>query len=116
MGSIVYGACQCGYEKKEMCLGGGMLDFQTVAKFPYYCETCKEVKVHNAFIKPTICGCGQLMVRYDDPTLSKQTSEKPYKVFDWNMNYEILVLTDNGYLCPKCKEYTLEWNDGGCWD
>ena len=117
VGSIVDGACRCGYEKKEMCLGGGMLDSSSVVKFPYYCEACEEVVVHNTFMKPAICRCGQVLVRYDNPTLSKPKSEKPSEVFYWNVKYdEKLVLTDNGYLCPKCKEYTLKWFDGGYWN
>ena len=117
MGSLVYGECKCGYKKERMCLGGGMDSFETVANFPYYCKTCEAVMMHNTFMKPAICSCGQLMVRYDDPTLSKPKSEVPSEVFNWNFgDNEKLVLTENGYLCPKCKEYTLEWCPGGCWD
>lgn len=104
MGYIVDGTCkQCGYEKQSMYLGSGWYSFQTTATFPYYCKVCEEVVVHNTVMKHAIYSYGQLMVRYDDPTLSKQKSEAPHKVFSWNIGNEELVLTDNDYLCPKCK-------------
>ena len=117
MGYIVDGTCkQCGYEKKEMYLCGGMLSHKTFAIFPYYCEKCGEVVTHNTLEKCLFCHCGQLMVRYDDPTLSKQKSEAPHKVVSWDIGNEELVLTDNDYLCPKCKEYALRWSRVGLWD
>ena len=104
MGSLVYGECKCGYKKERMCLGGGMDSFETVANFPYYCKTCEEVVMHNTFMKPAICSCGQLMVRYDDPTLSKQKSEAPSEVFYWNFSVdEKLVLTDYSYCALNAK-------------
>ena len=117
MGYIVDGTCkQCGYEKKRMYLFGGMLNHATIASFPYHCEKCGEVVVHNALEKRASSHCGQLMVRYDDPTLSKQKSKAPHKVVSWNIGNEELVLTDNDYLCPKCKGYTLRWSMVGLWD
>ena len=120
MGYIVDGTCkQCGYEKQSMYLGSGWCSgwysLQTIAKFPYYCKVCEEVVVHNTVMKPAY-SCGQLMVRYDDPTLSKQKSEAPHKVFSLNIGNEELVLTDNDYLCPKCKGYTLRWSMVGLRD
>ena len=117
MGYIVDGTCkQCGYEKKEMYLCGGMLSHKTFAIFPYYCEKCGEAVAHNILEKHASSHCGQLMVRYDAPTLSKQKSEAPRKVFSWDIGNEVLVLTDNDYRCPKCKGYTLRWSRVGRWD
>ena len=117
MGYIVDGTCkQCGYKKKEMYLCGGMMNHKTFAIFPYYCEKCGKVVAHNTLEKCPFCHCGQLMVRYDDPTLSKQKSEGSRKVFSWKIGNEELVLTDNDYLCPKCKGHTLRWSMVGLWD
>lgn len=102
-------------KKKRMFLGDGRFNFKTVANFPYFCEKCNEIMVHNVFKKPEQCRCGQMMVRYDDECLSQKNS-KLSNIFSWNIGAEILILSENDYMCPQCKEYLLKWSRVGLWD
>ena len=40
-------------------------------------------------------------------------------VFDWHTGSRLgrdLYLTDEGYLCPKCQNFSLRFYSTGCWD
>ncbi len=115
MGSIIYAECECGYKKDRMLIGGGMANFNRRCNFPYYCDNCNTIIVHNAFIEPAYCTCGNLLVRYDNEDLSTKNPETKI-CFNWSANNQKLILTHNKYLCPECKKYGLEWSLNGCWD
>lgn len=66
--------------RKERNVSIWWFNYKTIVSFPYYCEKCEEVEEENALEKRPFCRCGQLMVRYDDPTLSKQKSKAPTKL------------------------------------
>lgn len=118
MGSIISAHCDCGYEKGEMFLGGGMRNFTTQCNFPHYCEECKIVFEANLFEKERFCPeCGKgKVIAYDDERACKSEGDV---VFSWYIWFEIdreLKLTDGKYICPACGKFSLTFFDIGCWD
>lgn len=118
MGSIISAFCDCGYEKPEMFLGGGMSNFTTYCNFPHYCEDCHTLFEFNLFEKNILCPeCGSKKVfGYDH---KKACKEEGNVVFSWNVGNEIdreLKLTDGKYICPRCKKFNLSFCKIGNWD
>ena len=118
MGAIVSASCQCGFGEKEMLLGGGMEDWQTMCRFPFYCRDCETLVQLNAFNKARCCAnChGTDLVPYDDESMSESGEGN---VFDASTSTEVgrdLVLTDGCYLCPACGKKTLRFERRGLWD
>ncbi|MFC2172120.1 hypothetical protein ACFLU6_05750 [Acidobacteriota bacterium] len=117
MGGIVKAQCQCGYER-EMLLGGGMSNFTTHCNFPAYCRDCEDLVEVNLLQKKTSCPkCkGRDITPYDDDSMCQEKGEP---VFSWNVQEELggeLILTDGRYLCPNCGEFSLCFQEAGCWD
>jgi hypothetical protein len=117
MGSIITARCDCGYGE-EMYLGGGMLDFTTRCTFPLFCANCKILFKGNLFEKRIVCPeCkSEGAIPYDNDQLCHRRGQK---VFDWRLEREIgrdPELTDGEYMCPKCGQFTMTFEDVGCWD
>lgn len=118
MGSIIGASCDCGYEKSEMFLGGGMANFNTYCNFPHYCEDCRTLFEADLFDKSRSCPrCKKRnVIAYDDERACKIEGKN---VFSWNVQEEIgrnLNLTDGSYICPACGKFNLTFFDIGCWD
>ncbi len=117
MGSIIEASCLCGY-KREMFLGGGMLDFTTSCNFPIFCGKCSSLFEANLLDNNQKCPkChSPNIIPYDDNSLSKN---KGKVVFTWDMQEKLgreLILTDSKYLCPNCGQFLLSFLDIGVWD
>ncbi len=117
MGSVVKAKCDCGY-RREMALGGGMMNFTTLCNFPCYCDTCSDLFEANLFLQKISCPeCGGTDTRpYDDDGLC---SKRGSPVFSWTAQEKLgreLILTNGEYLCPKCGRFSLRFEDVGCWD
>ena len=118
MGTIIRAECRCGFQK-EMCLGGGMLNFTKHCAFPMYCGQCKILFEANLFRKRIPCpSCRGTrdVVPYDDERVCRSKGEE---VFQWATEDKIgrdLALTGGKYLCPQCGQFTLSFLMAGCWD
>lgn len=55
MGYLVQPECKCGYQHKQIFMGGGMRNFETSCEVPFYCEDCSKIKTRNLFKKRTKC-------------------------------------------------------------
>jgi hypothetical protein len=112
MGSIISAICGCGYEN-TMPLGGGMENFTTYCNFPFYCEECRILFEENAFEEQVSCPkCkGTKTDPYDKKCLQEGTS-----VFEWDVGDRELILTNGNHICPKCGDYSLTFEEAGCWD
>lgn len=119
MGSIINAHCDCGFDKNEMFLGGGMMNFMKYCNYPFYCENCSILFEGNVFDKKLKCPkCNKDHVSSYD-TKKTYSSEEKETVFDWNVMDEIgrkLELTDENYFCPGCREFTLRFSNCGSWD
>ena len=133
MGAIVNAECLCGF-KKELLIGGGMLNFMTRCDFPCYCEKCLKIFKVNLFSNSLQCPvCKTDMLRYDNRKLhplqrektakgtlleryEKKFPPKPDIIFEWNFKDENLKLYDDNYLCPKCHKVSLKFIDSGSFD
>ena len=113
------GKCSCGLEV-QVPIGGGMRNFATTCYFPCLCEACHNVVPVNLLAQPQQCPeCkSPAVISYDDRRLTASPGKG--KVASWNMKEKLgreLVLTDGGYLCPKCNNMSLKFrNTGLCWD
>ena len=112
MGSLIGAFCKCGYESKEMHLGGGFNNFMSNCSFPYYCEDCKTLFIANKLAKKANCPkCKNNNVfPYDDKRACKT---KGNEIFEWNITDDdsdkTIILTDGKYICPKCNKYELSF-------
>tara|TARA_B100000315_G_C14547437_1_gene573961 strand:+ start:544 stop:900 length:357 start_codon:yes stop_codon:yes gene_type:complete len=118
MGSIVNAVCKCGYEK-ELFIGGGMSNFETVCHFPSYCQNCNDLVQTNLYEKTVKCPqCkSEKVVAYDQKELISKLGMKV--VCCWNTFEElgrVIALTNGNYLCPSCSNNRLKFYKAGNWD
>jgi len=118
MGDIVVAECDCGYQTKNLGLGGGMQDFTTYCGFPYLCLNCREVTVANFLdAEPSCRSCGSRSITaYNaEPLMGERENGV---VFNWYINSERgeLTLPEGTYLCPKCERKTLRFLWAGMFD
>lgn len=119
MGSIISAHCDCGFNRDEMGLGGGMMDFTTNCSFPYYCEDCNMLFEGNALSEKVTCPTCHKEHVYSYDTKKACGSIGEGIVFDWNVKSQIgrtLVLTDGKYICPNCHKFNLRFFQSGFWD
>lgn len=128
MGTIIKAICECGFETRDMYLGGGMSGYivpygvgmsnhTAVCSFPNYCNSCKSLFVGNMLNDKIICTeCkSKDTVPYNDSSLVKDLSKTS---FEWNSStkYGQLNLSKENSFCPKCENYSLEFRFVGMWD
>ena len=108
MGSIRKVSCPCGF-KSLVKVGGGMRDFQSNSKFPFYCNTCGLVEVNVAQKELCCPKCNSIEVKqYGIPPISDLPETKRDSVSWGNYKAEL-----KGHLCPACKEKTMEFLSAG---
>jgi len=115
MGCSVEAICDCGFHASAL-VGGGMREFQSVCRFPAYCECCHLLVEVNLLVKTPRCPhCQSRRVRsYDHPSLQGQVGKE--EVVSWNVSDRlgrVLMLHDGTYLCPACGQLTLRFSHGG---
>ena len=119
MGCSVIASCGCGVQE-FIQVGGGMLTFTTECWFPAMCRSCHSLVIVNLLRKEMRCPkCGsRKVIPYDDPSLIRVTGDEI--VASWNvesLSPSERVLTNGRYMCPKCGDPTLSFEDGGLmWD
>ena len=118
MGSSVKAACECGYSSEAM-IGGGMMNFMTTCLFPAICSDCHELVEVNLLAERQTCeACESERVQaYDQEQLLGELGSEV--VVDWHHAEKGLAvaLTDGRYLCPKCGQFKLRFEEGGIlWD
>lgn len=111
MGSQVIAICQCGL-RREILIGGGMLNFKYINFFPCLCENCNDVVQVNLKNQELTCpNCNkQNLSPYNAKHLIGEQGNS--EVSKWGDN----TLTNGTYKCPKCKEMTLHFERGILWD
>lgn len=122
MGGIIKAHCKCGFESEDIYAGGGRSNFLEVCNAPAICLNCNIFLIKNYMKEQSNCPkCRKKVVFYNDPQVQEQASEsyESYNdIFSWNVSDEKgeFRLPDTKYLCPKCKEMTMEFLDIGNWD
>ena len=113
MGSIIKARCQnCHYQSGDLYYGGGMTNFQTVCNFPVMDKEAKICKTANIMEKEKVLKENPNLVFYDDKSLSDEKSQNREQ-FHQNFNYKVYF---DGYLCPKCNQFSLGFEGRGNWD
>ena len=97
MGEIIRSVCKCGYDTKELFVGIGMCGFGDYYVLGH-CKKCKNIQeIDGIDPPPHICKkCKELVSVIDIPN---------------NISYEELSIP-----CPKCAEYSLNFEETGTWD
>jgi hypothetical protein len=118
MGTLISAVCEsCGYRKDTMALFGGMIGFLDTCMIPYYCESCNTLFEGNMLEDDIFCSeCGNDNVFSYEDQRAGFSGEK--ESFSWHvMELEREVkLNEEGNLCPQCGEFSLAFEDAGCWD
>ncbi len=122
MGGIIRAHCKCGFNSGVIYAGGGMSNFLEVCNAPAICLNCDIFLIKNYMKEQSKCPkCRKKVVFYNDPQVQEQVSESHKEsscIFCWNVSDEkgIFLLLDKKYLCPECKEMTMEFLSTGSWD
>ena len=118
MGAIASASCKCGFCDDNMYLGGGMEDWRTMCRFPFFCRDCESLVLLNALNKARYCtNChGTDLVPYDDKSMSEDGEKRVFEASTMNELGRDLALTDGLYLCPACGKKALRFEHRGCWD
>lgn len=106
MGTIIKANCSCGYTTRNLFFGAGMEDFMDVANVPALRNGSSEIEMIN------------LKKKNHYPEYSFYTdgllADKPNN--SRTIDHFELQLHQQNNLCPKCKNYTLNFVDIGCFD
>jgi hypothetical protein len=119
MGMTVHASCACGFQARDLPVGGGAASFRVYCAFPVYCRKCNTMTTANLLGKPATCGkCqGTNIVPYDDAALLREPGSR--EVARWNVQQILgrdLALFDGHYYCPSCRNFTLCFESGAMWD
>lgn len=106
MGSIIRANCDCGYETKDLFFGAGMADFETVCNVPSLKNGSSEIEMKNYKKRHLV----PEYIFYTDSLLTETTNSSETINF-----FEIRIHKEKN-LCPKCKNYSLSFEDAGCFD
>lgn len=120
---MIQAICECGYKSIEIYAGGGFMNFKDVLSAPALCTNCYTFTIRNYFTKYSYCKkCKSKITFYDDRSLWKDknasTGEKNC-IFYWNVDFinDIAFrLPATSYLCPKCREFKMNFFTCGLWD
>jgi Zn finger protein HypA/HybF involved in hydrogenase expression len=114
MGTSLNAQCDCGFQANRLLIGYGMIgpDF---CRFPILCKTCQNLRTANVRALPIDCPeChSQDVIPYDSDELKQ--SEGGQIVVSLNLggcSERTIQLTNDGYLCPSCKQFTLLFEEG----
>ena len=121
MGIILRGLCKCGFDTGDIFAGAGFVNFMDTCNAPAICLRCHEFLVRSYMDKETArCpGCDAKVTFYDDPSVQEPLGNKRYDyLFVWRIGGrdEFFKLPDTNFLCPKCKNMTLVFEEMGNWD
>ena len=129
MGSVLQSMCSCGFESKELSVGGGMMDFEEKCYVPYFCDHCEIVRRINiktknpnnisetGIRKDIKCSKCRRKVQYYGEIREYTFDTQNDYVFDWKIDFEqSYFLQDKLYYCPKCKKLNLKFYSVACWD
>ena len=122
MGEILEAVCPCGFNAKNLFVGGGMTNFETYCGAPALCNECGRLLVLNYLDSTSRCPeCGKPVVFYNDPSLFSLPTgenEKTPTVLSRNVpgEPEPFALLDVEYLCPACWKMRMRFVSSGFWD
>lgn len=102
MANIYSASCKCGFQR-SVRTGGTRETFQTESYFPFYCKHCGLINV-NVMEQNDLCPRCKLadIKPYGDATTSLDNKWKMVQCFQYEAPSE-------GNLCPKCAEFTLNF-------
>lgn len=108
MGHTIDATCTCGFDARDLMIGGGMRDHTTNCSYPAICKGCHDIVTVNLLdAAPSCSECeGTEVTAYNRPELL-MTLGRPVS------NWGDLTLTDGKYLCPKCGSFELSFRGGG---
>lgn len=115
MGEVVSATCSCGFTKKEMPLGSGLMEYTPFCNFPHFCSKCKLFFEANLYDDICCPECSSKnVVAYDNKKAYKQLGKR--SEFVWAHKGSDLILTNGKYYCPSCNKFELVFSSWGNWD
>ncbi len=112
MGFCIRFVCQsCNYDG-NLSLGSGRMTYDVSFKWPVLCRGCHSLTVANYLADPLSCSlCGSEDVkRIDAPDVSLGEGEVEHTNYHSKIG-DLTYYTDDLYLCPKCGEFRLKFED-----
>ena len=102
MANIYTASCKCGFQK-SVRTGGTRETFQTESSFPFYCNNCGLVNVNIAHPHDSCPNCSSSDIKpYGTKKTSLENSFKMVSCYQYSAPNE-------GNLCPKCSEFSLNF-------
>ena len=112
MGVIIEAKCECGYQK-TLYIGSGFNTPPDISIQAALCESCKEIYELNYLNKNKGCRkCGGTIHFYDELELMQGIPNINNILLTWG---EFAYYKSN-YLCPKCNDFKMKFNEVGNWD
>jgi hypothetical protein len=101
MGSVYQANCPCGFQQ-SVTVGGSKSNFETDARFPFYCRKCGLVDVNICETRLRCPQCHSRAIKvYGKPPISPPQSS------DRELSWEGYSAGRAGHLCPACKRHHL---------
>jgi hypothetical protein len=102
MANIYTASCECGFQR-SVRTGGKRETFQTESYFPFYCKHCGLINVNVAVPHDSCPNCDSSEIKpYGTPTTSLENRFKMVSCDKYSA-------PNVGNLCPKCAEFTLNF-------
>lgn len=113
MGSVIKGTCaNCGYGTKDLYYGAGFRNFNTCCNYPVLDKVKREIKMGNIMAREEVIRKNPDLVFYDDEEMSESKIQNRDCYHEWG-EYR---LYNEGYICPKCNQFSLGFDTTGCYD
>lgn len=113
MGNIINARCKyCQYTIENLYIGSGWLDYPSSCSYPVLDKVNKDITTQNILQKEKIVAEHPQYAFYDSQELAdKNIPEKERKI-----DFENLMLSASGFLCPKCEKFGITFYWRGLWD
>lgn len=124
MGAIVKGLCSCGYESRELDIGGGMMP-GSGDRVPVCCPDCSSMWAADASRASHPCRrCrGETYRLHEAGNFAPADCLTRFRVsYPWDLDCTELDDEETGpvpdvrYRCPDCGKIEMDLAEYGCWD
>jgi hypothetical protein len=113
MGIILKGICKnCGYETENLYYGGGFRNPETCCNFPGIDKVKKVIRMKNIMDKEKVRKDFPYFTFYNNKSLFDKSLQNREAYHEWG-DYKLYF---NGYLCPKCTNFSIEFMPVALWD
>jgi hypothetical protein len=113
MGLIIKAKCNhCSFTENNLFFGAGFINFTKYCGFPVLDRRSNRILIENSFAREDVKNGNPDYIFYDDESMSRKDLQHDEASIEWG-NYRLF---NDGYLCPKCHQYTMGFLMEGLFD